>query len=439
VSKLLIRASKSPFSAFYNGPIPHSALMDVYRSLGLPGTKNIGNLVFAHSTYKALSAPDVELDIDDYHLTLREDFANHADRINDTYDAFVIPMDNSFRLGYEDSLSRATRTIKRLKIPVIVTGIGAQGDLAGNTDALRSMRSEVEGFVSAVLDRSESIGVRGEITRDYLVGLGYPDDRIDVIGCPSMFYRGAALEVKKRERLDSVALTLSNISHLTPSDQALMRSFTDYFNSHPEGVTYVPQVRQLMPAVYRKEMPHRNATPLDSYVPNLHDPEHIAFLCDVVPWMDFMKAQSFAIGTRIHGNVVPLLAGTPAHVIAHDSRTLELARYFEIPMTPLSKLQGFDLHKTYEESDYGNLNRNHGHRLAIYAKFLERNGLRHILYDNDRLASYDARVRESLQHAKLPEAQTPSLNQRIRARGHSVKRLTRQALVRIKSSSAISG
>ena len=50
---------------------------------------------------------------------------------------------------------------------------------------LAPMEASVRAFMSAVLDRSPSVGVRGEFTHDYLRGLGFRD--VEVIGCPSMF------------------------------------------------------------------------------------------------------------------------------------------------------------------------------------------------------------------------------------------------------------
>ena len=40
-------------------------------------------------------------------------------------------------------------------------------------------------------------------------------------------------------------------------------------------------------------------------------------------WIDYMKQRSFCFGTRIHGTVAALIAGTPAVLIVHDSRTVK--------------------------------------------------------------------------------------------------------------------
>ena len=54
---------------------------------------------------------------------------------------------------------------------------------------------------------------------------------------------------------------------------------------------------------------------------------------DVSDWMDYYKGFDFVIGTRIHGTMLALQAGTPALCIAHDSRTLELCQTMKMPMS----------------------------------------------------------------------------------------------------------
>lgn len=395
MKRILVRASKAPFDVLHQGPIPAWAMRRVFEAHRFEGTKNYGNLVFAHSAFKALSAPTNELDIDRYQLSLSDDFAAEAERINASYDAFVIPLCNSFRVPYKRTLARIAKNLQMLNIPCIVTGVGAQLTLGGDFAELDSIRDEAKAVVSAVLERSQSIGVRGEITRDYLIHLGFPPDKVVVIGCPSIFYNGARMNVEKGE-LGPVAV------NLTPMDDARIMPFLKYFERHPENATYVPQERHLM---------SKMASYTTGTVPVL-SPQHpasallragnVAFLTDLVPWMDFLRKQSFAIGTRIHGNITAIISGAPGHVIAHDTRTLELSRYNDIPHTPINELAGFDLAKTFDRSNYEALNRNHAARTRVYADFLERNGLDHILYDNVALDAHELRVRTAVSTAKLP-------------------------------------
>ena len=108
----------------------------------------------------------------------------------------MIPLANAFRPTFEPDLIRMTRLIARLRIPVVVLGVGAQATLDYDWTRLRPMERSVRAFVGAVLDHGPSIGVRGELTRDYLRSLGFRD--VEVIGCPSMFLWGDRMDVRKR-------------------------------------------------------------------------------------------------------------------------------------------------------------------------------------------------------------------------------------------------
>ena len=54
----------------------------------------------------------------------------------------------------------------------------------------------MKAFVRAVLDHGPSIGVRGELTAEYLRSLGFRD--VEVVGCPSMFAWGPDLRVERK-------------------------------------------------------------------------------------------------------------------------------------------------------------------------------------------------------------------------------------------------
>jgi len=45
-----------------------------------------------------------------------------------------------------------------------------------------------------------------------------------------------------------------------------------------------------------------------------------------------MRGFDFAVGARIHGVLLPIQAGVPGGVVAHDSRTLELCQTMGVPV-----------------------------------------------------------------------------------------------------------
>jgi hypothetical protein len=52
---------------------------------------------------------------------------------------------------------------------------------------------------------------------------------------------------------------------------------------------------------------------------------------DTGQWREALEGFDFAIGTRFHGTMAALHAGVPAMLLAHDTRTLEMARLLALP------------------------------------------------------------------------------------------------------------
>ena len=77
--------------------------------------------------------------------------------------------------------------------------------------------------------------------------------------------------------------------------------------------------------------------PVSSKHPLIRE-NRVRFFLDPKTWFDHLAQYDFSFGTRIHGNIAALLAGTPAVLLAHDSRTLELADYHQIPHRVIDQL-----------------------------------------------------------------------------------------------------
>jgi hypothetical protein len=119
----------------------------------------------------------------------------------------------------------------------------------------------------------------------------------------------------------------------------------------------------------------------------------VRFYLDPWPWITDLRDVDFSFGTRIHGTIAALIAGTPAVVLAHDSRTLELARHFGIPCRQMTDVgPDLDAAELYEEADFGPLNRGHVARFATFAAFLARHGLDHAFAHPGAAAAWDARA-----------------------------------------------
>ena len=387
MKRLLVRSPKDPFEVVSPRQAYHRNLIG----------DNAGNLVFLQATHRILRTTDQRCDPGGFSVD-----PPLAGTVNERYDAYVMPLANAFRVQYEPKLKRMIRFLERLTIPVVILGVGAQSDPDLSFERLKPMEPSIRRFMTAALDRSPSVGVRGELTAEYLWGLGFHD--VEVIGCPSMFLHGERLEVTKRwPALDRDAEVSVNIS---PYVAAMGPISVRHAERYP-NLTYVPQDLETLGALIRgggwpdSRLPD-DPVPLHSGHP-LFQERRARFYVEPWPWIDDLGTRDFSFGTRIHGNIAAILAGTPAYVFAHDSRTLELARYFDIPHRPMREVPpDVDAADLYAEADYTRLMAGHAKRFATFTAYLARHGLRHVWQEGEDPETFTDRLRAT----RFPRAVT---------------------------------
>lgn len=419
MTAILLRAPKSPF-------VPATVEETLARNLI---GNNSGNLIFINAAWKLLATRDAEIAAGGMGGR-----PGRAAEVNERYDAYVVPLANAFRLDWKPSLERMAELIEQLTIPVSILGVGVQGSLDFAPDELRPIEPVVKRFVRAVLDRGPSIGVRGEITASYLEGLGFRD--VEVIGCPSMFLHGDRFEVRPRAAaLDRDHRLAMNIGHSMASPYLdELGAFIDRtVDRYPHLVHFAQDRSTLELLVEGAVRPKTLATWPRMPIPDDHpllQRGRVRFYIEPWPWIDDLAAFEFAFGSRIHGNLAALIAGTPAFAIAHDARTLELARYFEVPHLAATDLPtDADAADLYARADCEPLVRGHAARWDRFSSYLERHGLAHSFADPADAAAFDRRIAA----IRYPPAITaPSGLERVRreaaAAGSSTVSLARRAL-----------
>ncbi|MGX1269923.1 polysaccharide pyruvyl transferase family protein [Streptomyces phaeoluteigriseus] len=380
MKRILLRSGKSPFDVL---PVEEALHRDVIAT-------NSGNLIFSDAAHKLLTTPDTEV----VSNNMRTEVAA-AGRINEEYDAFVVPLANAFRPTFEPALQRLTRLINKLRIPVVVLGVGAQAGIDQDTARLKAMEPTVRAFCAAVLERSASIGVRGEFTEKYLTDMGFRD--VEVIGCPSMFLHGDRLTVEKRApSLTPESRIAVNGSHTAVRSGGLHRIITRT-HAHYPNLRYIGQNLTDAKQLYWRDVNSSagRVTQMPTHPDHpMYREDKVRVYIDPVTWMDDLREFDYSFGSRIHGNIAALLAGTPATVLAFDSRTLELCRYFEIPHRLLSEVPAdLDPAALYEEADFGPLTGNHRERFERFTGFLDKNGLENTFTHGDGGAAFDKKLR----------------------------------------------
>ncbi|MGQ4511606.1 polysaccharide pyruvyl transferase family protein [Streptomyces sp. DW26H14] len=380
MKRILIRSGKSPF---------HPATAAEFLHRDLIGT-NTGNLLFSDSAHKMLSLPGTEVVSNGIST---DPSPRRAAEINEEYDVFVVPLANAFRPSFQASLDRLSALIEQLTIPVVVFGVGAQAPADYDTAWLKPMEPSVRRFAAAVLDRSASLGVRGELTARYLEGLGFGD--VDIIGCPSMFlYGGAFPDIRTAELTADSRIALNLSPDAIPVGD--VSGMAGYAREHYPHLMYYAQNTAdgelLLWGDTTPESGRRDAFPRHLSHTLLRE-NKVRMPLDPTTWINELRSYDFAYGTRIHGNVAALLAGTPSVVLTHDSRTLELCRYFDIPHRSLVGLPArTDPRDLYEGADFSALAKGHSARFERVVAFLDRNGLRNAYTHGDGGAAFDARL-----------------------------------------------
>jgi len=376
MTRILMRGGKDPFHAVS----PYETL-----DRDLIG-QNSGNLIFAAASHKLLSAKDVSISVNGYSFDPKR-----ADEVSSEYDHVVIPFANAFRAGYGSQLRRAAEFVGKLKIPAVMLSGGAQSGPDGTFEVLKSIEPDAKALVSALLDRSSHITVRGERTADYIKSLGFRD--VLVIGCPSMTMNGPGHRVRK------VVLDrdLYRVAYNIQASKDLAGPLVADIEAKAES-TYIPQdwatLEQMLWAT-EHFLPTRDyRLPLRMEHKQFLN-NRARFMVDASTWINYMREMDLSVGPRIHGNVAGVLAGTPSVVLTHDSRTEELCRYHEIPyFSPEEVDKVSSLEQVLDRADYTSFNAGHTERFDRVVDFLHLNGLQTI-YDTDQVstrASYEARI-----------------------------------------------
>ncbi len=375
--RIVIRSHKAPFVV---------ADAETTYDKNLIGN-NTGNLVFSQSVYRLLSTADAELST--------SGLAKSKSRsLNANFDHVVIPLANAFRPGYEATLDALSTLIEDLTIPVTVVGVGAQASIEGNYKDIESVGAATTRFVRTVLDHSPSIGVRGEFTAEFLAGLGFGEEHVRVIGCPSMFMYGPDLAVhKKVDALTTESPIALNVSPYVKE----MGPISHYGADHYPHLVYMAQnIQTLELMLYGTYPMGKKGTMLRTGVPvTLDHPlirqNRVRFFLDPKAWFDHLATYDFSFGTRIHGNIAALLAGTPALLLAHDSRTLELAHYHQIPHREIGSLPDpADPAMLYADADWEPLNAGQPERWERFAGFLAEHDLDQVYGEGgDRGRTFD--------------------------------------------------
>jgi hypothetical protein len=221
------------------------------------------------------------------------------------------------------------------KLPVFLIGVGAQAPM---TMKIPRVAPGTLRLLKIVAERSRSIAARGEFTCEVLAHYGIKN--AVPTGCPSLLLVG-----NSGPKFSGPATTDRVVLHATRHafnntdtfqkylyQQAMKQDLELLLQSEHADIYFALDRTNNSEILARASSAVRLAYETD-------DVEQVSaylrnrglFFIDFQKWISHMKTRTFCLGTRIHGTISSIIAGTPAVLIAHDSRTLEMAKSMSIP------------------------------------------------------------------------------------------------------------
>ena len=344
---------------------------------------NTGNLLFIHALRRVLHYDDLVHGLQFDPSELREQ-----------HDGIVVAAANwlSPRHNFDELASR----IEATDLPCVVVGIGAQ---ARSEAKIPELQPGVLRLMKVASERSHSISVRGDYSAEVLAHYGI--DNVTVTGCPSLLWNldGAHRVAKPPRQVTRVVL---NSSRGAPDERLFTRQARRVQTSRlnvllprlalQRNLDFVAQTE--LPDIYHalgKQDEDRSAEKFPGYLARVYGTgdtrelddflsQHMKVFFDVEAWMRYLADQHFVFGTRLHGAIAALLAGTPAVLVTHDSRTAEMARQASIPSVRAETVtEDVDLQRVYDGCDVESFNRRAPAYYERFAQFFDANGLKHRL------------------------------------------------------------
>lgn len=310
----------------------------------------------------------------------------HIDRLNAEYDYVFLRGSNYVHA--QMNWSKAAEVLRRLKLPVIAFGIGAQAPVSGKLELSEDTRT----VLKLIADSTASLGVRGTYSAEVLNDLGIRNVRI--IGCPTAFRNNdpnLAIRLPPLEQVKTAGVTLrrevsktyaQDIRRYLTFHRDLVKAMAGRFEvtlmSQGEveekklALGTAEQKAQAMAALKQNEW--ASNWYLDAQVEDLYRSR--MFYSDVVAEYErLVRGLDLVLGYRLHGNLMALANGTPSIYFTYDSRTVEFADTFQIPSVDVFSGQDFKLEEYWDQSRFDRFNAAYAQVYGRMRDFLVENGV----------------------------------------------------------------
>jgi hypothetical protein len=345
---------------------------------------NIGDAFVFDSSLKLMQFDKLET------LDIRNPSDAEIDRYNSEYEYAFLRGSNYIHplMDWEN----APAVLRRLRIPILAFGIGAQAPVKGDLELPPAARE----VLAILADHSTSIGVRGAYTADVLWNLGLRNLRI--IGCPTVF----------RSNNPALRIDLPPLDQIRQVGYTLRREVSwDYAKSVDHYLAV--QRRSILELAGRFDLdilsqgeieekailwgnPDQRAAAFGALRDKgwLHGPQdrlealyrqRLFYSDDVTVFEAKLRMQHLVLGFRLHGNLLGLANGVPAIYFTYDSRTTEFVDTFAIPRFDVFAGEPFRLEDYWDQALFERFNRAYYQRYRDMRLFLDENAIAHRMVD----------------------------------------------------------
>nr|PZN37933.1 MAG: hypothetical protein DIU59_15815 [Pseudomonadota bacterium] len=340
---------------------------------------NIGDAFVYDSSLKLLNYEKLDV------LQIANPNLDDIDRINREYDYVFLRGSNYVHKDMK--WSRTVDVLKRLKIPVIAFGIGAQAPVKGKIE----LSDETKTVLRMMADSTTSVGVRGAYSAQVLWDIGIRNVRI--VGCPTAFRRNdpnLTITLPPLETVKYVGVTMrrevspayaQDIKRYLTFHRDLVKSLAERFDVVLMAQGEVEEKKIVFGTPEQKEEAFAALRAnkwvsewyLDEVMEKLHR-ERLFYSDVVADYEALVQQKDVVLGYRLHGNLMALSNGTPSIYFTYDSRTVEFAETFQIPSFDVFSGKDFVLEEYWDQSLFDKFNRAYHHTYREMRQFLVENG-----------------------------------------------------------------
>jgi hypothetical protein len=341
---------------------------------------NIGDAFVYDSSLKLLNFDKLGV------LPIAEPDMSVVDRMREEYDYVFLRGSNY--INEQMNWRQTQAVLRRLRLPVIAFGIGAQAPVKGSMQ----LSEESKTIFHMIADSTPSLGVRGAYSAQVLWDIGVRNVRI--VGCPTAFRRNdpdLAITLPPLDAVKDVGVTLrrevsseyaQDIDRYLSVHRDLIKSMSARFNTVLMAQGEVEEKKLVFGTPEQKEeaMVALHADPavaehyLDRDVEDLYRRQ--LFYSDVVSdYETLVRQQDLVLGYRLHGNLMALANGVPSIYFTYDSRTVEFAETFQIPSYNVFSGKEFVLEEYWDQALFDRFNRARYRTYREMRAFLDENGI----------------------------------------------------------------